>query len=267
MASGLSKGVPAGLLGLGPNVIGGTGGSGTRVIARIARRGGLYIGEDLNQAEDARQLGAWGRRWIDPYLALRSVERDGIDRPEVRARMHADLDAVLRLHCRAVERQPRPWGWKTPRSIFLLPFLDERFPALRFVHVIRDGRDVAFSERQGQLVKHGRAVLGAEQEEGGPLASMALWNRVNLDAADYGERRLPGRYLRVRLEDVIARPVASVERILGFLGLEADAEAIAREEVDRPESLGRWRDQDPALLGELDRVGAEALRRFGYADS
>jgi hypothetical protein len=36
------------LLSSPPNIIGATGGSGTRVIARIVRRGGMFIGENLS---------------------------------------------------------------------------------------------------------------------------------------------------------------------------------------------------------------------------
>ena len=37
-------------------------------------------------------------------------------------------------------------------------------PKLRFVHWMRDGRDMAFSENQQQLRKHGETVLGPKQD-------------------------------------------------------------------------------------------------------
>ena len=52
----------------GPHVIGATGGSGTRVIAAIARAGGMFIGSKLNDYEDAVDFGAYSDRWINPYL-------------------------------------------------------------------------------------------------------------------------------------------------------------------------------------------------------
>src|SRR5688500_3007737 len=42
-----------------PMMIGATGGSGTRVIARILQRGGLFLGSNRNRAEDSMPLAAF----------------------------------------------------------------------------------------------------------------------------------------------------------------------------------------------------------------
>jgi hypothetical protein len=53
---------------------------------------------------------------------------------------------------------------------------------------------MAFSENQNQLKKHGDAVLGDELRRAKtPVRSIALWNRVNQAAADYGEEVRPSR--------------------------------------------------------------------------
>jgi hypothetical protein len=46
----------------GPSITGATGGSGTRVVARILRSAGLYTGEKLNPYEDAVELGFYSDR-------------------------------------------------------------------------------------------------------------------------------------------------------------------------------------------------------------
>jgi hypothetical protein len=241
----------AGFVTLGPGVIGATGGSGTRVVARIVRRGGMFVGSDLNRSEDALDFAAFSDRWIDRYEA-------GERPPEMVAELRA---LVARQH---EEAGGGRWGWKEPRSVYLLPFLDEQLPGLRFLHVLRDGRDMAFSANQVQLRKHGDAVLGPPAGEPPELRSIRLWSAVNLRAADPGESALGVRYLRVRFEDVCARPVEETARILAFFGLAGDAERIAAEEVQAPGTLGRWRDRD---VGALEASGAPALRRFGYQSS
>src|SRR5581483_10191206 len=168
-----------------------------------------------------------------------------------------------RLRGRPAHRAP--WGWKEPRSIYLLQLLADELPGLRFLHVVRDGRDMAYSENQVQLRKHGRAVLG--DAEGGPSRSIALWSAVNLRAADLGERVLGNRYLRVRFEDLCAEPAATTAAVLDFFSLAGDAAAIARDEVAAPQTLGRWRTRPPEEVAELEREAAEALRRFGYQSS
>jgi hypothetical protein len=121
---------------------------------------------------------------------------------------------------------------------------------------------MALSENQNQLRKHGEA---APIPEGLPPAarSIALWSWVNLEAKRYGEEELGTRYLRIRFEELCARPVEVTARILGFLGLGADAAELA-EAVAPPPSLARWRAADRAVVAELERVGSEALVELGY---
>ncbi|BCW93430.1 MAG: hypothetical protein KatS3mg007_1324 [Thermoanaerobaculum sp.] len=77
-----------------------------------------------------------------------------------------ELGQLLEEHLRPLVSEQRggarysAWGWKEPRSIYLLPFWNELMPSLRFIHVIRDGRDMAFSANQNQLRKHGKCILG-----------------------------------------------------------------------------------------------------------
>lgn len=245
----------------GPRVIGATGGSGTRVTARIVRDAGLFIGTDLNPYEDALCFGAYSDRWINDYITT-----DPAVRAELEERMAVDLDATLAEHLADLPADARAWGWKEPRSIYLVPFLHERMPSLRFLHFIRDGRDMAFSDNQKQLEKHGKAVFADGWPSWRkPIRSISLWNQMNLRAADFGERILGDRYLRVRFEDLCTQPTETVGRILDFFGLEGDAEAIGRAEVRPPESLGRWQHEGKKLVAELERRAGEGLRRFGYA--
>jgi Sulfotransferase family len=244
----------------GPVVIGATGGSGTRVVARIARLTGLYIGDDLNPAEDALPVAEYYDRWINPYLWHR---QDWAPDPE--AEMRTELHALLEQH-----RAPAdggPWGWKEPRSIYIVDFLARALPGMRLIHVVRDGRDVAFSKNQNQPRKHGHAFLGSESPEpDAPPRAIELWSAVNIEAAEVGERDLGERYRRIRYEDLCSDPEPLVAEVLAFCGLEGDAGELAQE-IEPPPTLGRWRDSDPALVRELERLGAPALERFGYLDA
>jgi hypothetical protein len=239
----------------GPGVTGATGGSGTRVVARVMRRGGMFIGSDLNVSEDALDFAAFSDRWIDRYWG-RGAGPD----------MAAELRALAARQAADRPSPAQPWGWKEPRSVYLLPFLHEQLPSLRFLHVVRDGRDMAYSSNQMQLQKHGEVLL-PPADEPRPLRSIALWSDVNLAAADYGERELGERYLRLRFEDLCAEPTAGVETILRFFELAGDAPQIAADEVRSPSTFGRWRSEEPALTAALTERADTALQRFGYQSS
>jgi Sulfotransferase family len=244
----------------GPNVIGATGGSGTRVVARIAREGGLYTGADLNAYEDALPFGAYSDRWINEFVA----EAGGPAAPDLLGRMRADLESLVQSHLVDLPSAARAWGWKEPRSIYYVPFLDAAMPSLRFLHFVRDGRDMAFSENQNQLVKHGDALLGGELRKAKtPVRSIGVWSRMNTAAADYGEERLGDRYLRVRFEDLCAEPEETIRGIVEFFGLDVDVKEAAAA-VRPPDTLGRWQLRRKGIVEDLHRQAEPTLARFGY---
>jgi hypothetical protein len=172
-----------------------------------------------------------------------------------------DLAVLVAEHCSALA-PGRPWGWKEPRSIYLLPFFHRHLPALRFLHVVRDGRDMAVSTNQNQLRKHGTsAPIPRDLPEA--ERSIALWSWVNLAAARYGKEHLGYRYLRVRFEDLCARPVEIASDILRFFELPGDP-VRALDALSTPRSLGRWRRESPAMIAALEGHGGHALVELGY---
>lgn len=247
-----------------PIVIGATGGSGTRVIARIAKHAGYNLGTNLNPSEDALALYRFHETWINPFVSANWSGRTMS--PWQSARMKEEFYAGLAAHIPEAERRGTLWGWKAPRSIYLLPFLSGECPYLKFIHLLRDGRDMALSSNQNQLRKHGEAVLTFRERLFRSTAerSMLLWERVNLHAADFGESRMGENYLRVRFEDLCGAPLETTTRIINFLGATIDPGAIAKSEITPPKSLGRWRECSPRVIAKLERAGAASLRRFAY---
>jgi Sulfotransferase family len=248
----------------GPLVIGATGGSGTRVVARIAQHAGYDLGRNLNSAEDALEFYSFHDQWINRFV---SAERHGATLPKSEMeKMEAEFQSALNRHYSPALRADKLWGWKAPRSIYLLPFLRAQLPGLKFVHVLRDGRDMALSPNQNQLRKHSRAVLDWRERffSAAPERAMLLWERVNFRAAEFGESELDKNYLRVRFEDLCAKPLDTTAQIINFLGARVDPEPISRAEISPPSTLQRWRSCPSDLVARLERAGATSLHKFGY---
>src|SRR5947209_9883072 len=248
----------------GPVVIGATGGSGTRVVARLARHAGCDLGHNLNEAEDALEFYSFHEQWINPFV---SAQRRGqsLSKPDS-AKMEADFQAAVERHCSLDARTGGRWGWKAPRSVYLLPFLRQQFADLKFIHVLRDGRDMVLSPNQNQLRKHGAAVLPGRERwfRSTPERALRLWATVNLTAAKFGESNMRENYLLVRFEDLCTTPIETTAQIFNFLGAGLDPEPVARAEIAPPPTLQRWRSYPPALIAKLERVGRNSLRQFGY---
>jgi hypothetical protein len=222
----------------------------------VVSSAGLFIGANRKISEDAVAFSDYSHAWINTFLR----HRGGAIPPDLERAMLLDLAATLFVHLADLAK-PQPWGWKEPRSIFLLPFFHQHIPSLRFLHVVRDGRDMAFSRNQNQLSLHGLAsgVSGSSAVD-----SITLWSRANMAAADYGEERLGSRYLRIRFEDLCARPVETASRVLAFFELEADPQ-LASSEVSMQASIGRWRREDRRVISGLQEAAGAALARFGYS--
>lgn len=248
-----------------PLVIGGIGGSGTRVVARLVRHAGYDLGTDLNRSEDAVQLRLFHLAWVNPFLA--AEKRGGTLSPEQTRQMNEDFRRAVGAHFAGCTTSNSRWGWKAPRSIYLLPFLHSHFPKMKFIHVIRDGRDMALSKNQSQLRKHGAVLLNRWERwfNSEPVNSLLVWHRVNLRAASYGETALRGNYHLLRFEEMCQQPIETTARLFLFLGADADAKQTASAEISAPSSVGRWRACHPARRAKFERF-ASSLREFGYLD-
>ena len=231
-----------------PVVIFGTGGSGTRVLQLFADRAGYFMGTNLNAPGDSLDVGQFMRRWLDRYLTRSNWIDEmcqGSDRGKFgcpRA-MANDFRSAIESHRAGLQDADAPWGWKSPRTILMLPFVHEMYPAMKAVHLVRDGRDMAFSRNQNQVRATGNKVLSeADLEQRTPIRSIKFWARVNVAAAHYGTARfVNGNYLRVRYEDVCSDPGESVVRLLDFLDSPASRDSMrtVAAEVVRPSASTR----------------------------
>jgi hypothetical protein len=242
-----------------PLVIGAVGGSGTRVFSRIARGAGVFMGEHRDSQEDSRPMSPFYGEFTSDYLLANGRLDDNRS-----GQLSRRLAECLREHLEGLPGPDHPWGVKNSRSMLMLPFWHQRFPAMRFLHVIRDGRDMAYSQNDNQIRRHGRAVLGSDIDLARPQRAMLWWARVNVAAADYGESELGQRYMRIRLEDLCARPKKTIRALFEFIDAQGGMKkAIA--EVEPPPGLVRWRQRPEAEVASLVDLGGAALERFGYA--
>jgi hypothetical protein len=245
-----------------PLVIGGIGGSGTRVFARVAQHAGFFMGAGMPESEDPVAFERFADTWTIPYVAARMSGQPLADAE----RMSQEFQECIRQHREPIAGSDVPWGWKKPQSIHLLPFIIERFPRLRFVHVVRDGRDLAFGGRPRPPLL--TAYLGSELDgEPEPVRMLAFWAVSNRLAGEVARRKLGERYLVLRFEDVCLQPEPTVKRLIEFAGADPDDRDLVEKavaEVELSESLGRWREADPLAVQEAVEHEQETLLQFGY---
>lgn len=245
-----------------PVVIGGFGGSGTRVVARIVKQAGYFMGTNLNESEDAMEFVEFYDRWVNRYLLRRQVPFY----KEENDLMNADFRECVSRHRRDIGVEDADWGWKNPRSIHVLPFVHRQFPDLKFIQVVRDGRDMAFSINDVQLRRHGAALLEpALLNAPPPIKTASIWAKINMEAASYAEAELAQQYLILKFERLCQTPHEAVKEVFDFLGANHGDLAAAAKEVVSPSSIGRWQCSGKEILPDIYSYAGEALRKFGYS--
>ena len=129
----------------------------------------------------------------------------------------------------AVARGKSRWGDKTPDYGRLVPELLGVLPEAHFVHVIRDGRDVALSFRETWFAPT-RDLAGLARHWAAQIRSTRQ-QAAGLDC-----------YTEVRYEDLLAEPADALRRICTAIGLDYDPAMLTyhREAVGR---LSEMRDR------------------------
>jgi hypothetical protein len=126
------------------------------------------------------------------------------------------------------------WGDKTPDYSHHLPVLRQLFPDAQFVHVVRDGRDVAHS-----LFTTG---FGPKNSYEAALA----WRQTLEEIRRFRDTLPAGTFAEVRYEQLVGDPVGTLRDVASFLGIhnhEALMDALAhrlRAQV-RPGSVLKWK--------------------------
>lgn len=154
-----------------------------------------------------------------------------------------------------------------------IAILAAAFPDARFVHLIRDGRAVAYSLSrvdwwQDDVVWwYGDTPRRWRQEGGDPWELCARhWVR-ELAAIGEGLAAVPpGQQLELRYEELVERPIASVKRVAAFAGLADDDGWVT--ELDRlryPNRNEAWREKLPAdVRARIEDLQIGELRRLGH---
>lgn len=212
----------------------------------------------------------------NPKVSSR-VYQWGLDdriRSSIREARPVDLSDAIRLvyTVYAEAHGKKRHGDKTPGHSRYMAELAELLPEARFVHIVRDGRDVALALKD---VKFGSA--------NGTQAAYH-WARRVRRAEKIGHELGPGRYLRVRYEDLTTMTEAEVKKICHFLGLEFEPGMLRY--FERPDAvfaglagqahhrrlrlpvtkgLRDWRQQMPRRdIQRFEAIAGDVLRDLGY---
>lgn len=253
------------------------------------RSGTSFTAEAVGRVDGVHDLGEVPRLKAELPGAYGAVQAGRAAEAERR------LQRVLRRAARVGMGGNQRCLEQTPESTYLIEQLAEAFPAATFVHLIRDGRDVAAS-----LIDRGWLATGAASQvvdaagtraddAGQPYGDYArfwvepalraeferadearrcawAWRRYETAARD-GLAALPAeRSIDIRYEDLVQDPAATAERVAARLDMPERTEQLAAAfAAAHGQSVGRYRSALTAdQLAAIEREAGGLLAELGY---
>jgi hypothetical protein len=266
-----------------------------RVAKRLAPRRGASLKERLGRLDDRFVFVFGSPRSGTTFLAgavgyapgfvdlgevapLKSIvpKLAAVPAPEAAERLRRTLALARRVGLVGTVRPVE----QTPEMAFLVDVAADAYPNARFVHVVRDGRDVVCSLLQKQWLKpsdngsddaglpygsYARFWVEPERREEFAKASdarRAAWAwRAYVTAARAADAQL----VEVRYERLVSEPAAVAEELTVALGAPSGA---LRDALDAAHSasVGRYRSElSREQLAEVEDEAGELLAELGYA--
>lgn len=203
-------------------------------------------------------------------LELRPLAEQLHKAPDDERNLAHVLDAFYRFHAEVHEQRCVHWGDKTPLNTFNAFKVASVFPAVRFIHMVRDGVDVVES--------YVRAGLISSYEE-----AARRWSS-SVETARRVQRRYAKQFFEIRYEELVREPTRIVRGVCDFLGIDFEpamlsqtAHASSMGDVVRythhtrallpisADSIGEGRRKlDPRTLRALSHVIGPQLEELGY---
>lgn len=230
--------------------------------------------------------------FLDDLMSSRKIETWGIDEAELFRCLRYKLPATYAELVSAVyeyygEARFRPftrWGTKDNFHVEHISTLRQLFPDAAFVHIVRDGRDVACSYREINA-RNIDSPWVPDLPNG--ITDIALQWQSHVKTAEYSFDAFKWENAHeVKFEDLVLRTAPTLRGLCVQLGEEYDPamldyHVINREQGLEPRELLRWKEKtllppQASVVGRHKRdlsaedraafeaIAGETLERYGY---
>ena len=221
------------------------------------------------------------KKMMKEWLQSKAFRVSGLEAEEIEAKVLAECSGAsdfLRIVMDAVASKQGVDRWvdSTPTNVPHMLRIKRDFPEARFVHIIRDARDVALS-----LDRRGWSRPLPWEKGKGLLAAGLYWEWIVRKCRKYGSMVVP-HYMEVRYEELFSNPRESLAALSDFLQQDLDYGRIQRASVGSIKNpltsfkeelaegpfnpVGRWKDKfPPAQLLLFESLVGNYLQELGYS--
>jgi LPS sulfotransferase NodH len=220
------------------------------------------------------------QRMMKDWLESKAFRVSGLQSAEIEKKVMAEchgagdflgivMDEIARTQ--GVDR----WADSTPTNLPHMLRIKRDFPQAKFIHIIRDPRDLALS-----LDKKGWSRPLPWDKRNSLLAAGVYWEWIVRKGRKYGEQ-MGLDYMETRYEDLVQSPAAELAKIGKFLDCDLDYERIKAQSVGSIKNpltsfkedlrqgtfspVGRWKDKFPApQLAKFEALIGGYMQELGY---
>jgi len=232
------------------------------------------FGSMKNRANREKILEAW--------LRSKGFRRTGLDAAQLSARIlnecrnGGDFIRVV-MDAVALSQQAQRWAVYDPDNVLHVERVKRDIPNALFVHIIRDGRDIALSLKK----MNGFAPLPWDRNPTASLVATSLYWEWMVHKGRAHGRKFPTDYIEIRYEDLIINPNETLGKLGGFLDHDLDYDRIQRAGLGRLSEtnssfreeeaketinpLGRWKGRlAHSAVAAIEATVGECLQENGY---
>ena len=268
-----------------PIVIGGVGGSGTRLIAQILMDLGYHMGNELNESMDnmwfmflfkrcdilglsdiefkktldilistLSKKGTLCKKQIELVNQIAEIDRNFYSKQGFRKLASSIINNV---NTKTIKK----WGWKEPNSHIVIKQLRKSLPNMKFVHVIRNGLDMAFSKNQNQLILWGSQFINGKFKIT-PKDSLRFWCLVHKELLKFSKTMKQDFYL-LNFDDFCHNPNEGLEKLSHFLqvNLSPVQQKHILSLVNPLNSVGRYKSHELSIFNKSD---LDYVKQLGF---
>jgi hypothetical protein len=162
------------------------------------------------------------------------------------------------------------WGWKDPRTTITFQVWHQVFPHAKFIHLTRNGVDVAISLHRRSLhqvkkLRNKIIPMDYSEETLSFEYCFQLWETYVLHVFKQKHLFSKDQYLELKYEDLLINPFKELVRVLDFVGFDVDCERIrsASQQINK-ERLDNSRYAKPYQSQIEPMVSSPVMKRLGY---
>lgn len=256
------------------------------MVAQILMQLGFYMGSDLNQSNDNLWFTFFFKRpdilsipnnefnqLVDLFqsqmsgISINSTNTQAILKDITRKdhMEHSSDWLTLRMESllkpASTLNKQQNWGWKEPNTHIVLPRLLQKTPTLKYIHVFRNGLDMAFSNNQNQLKNWGSLILGSTTETT-PYYALKYWCKANRRAFSIG-KTMGASFFALSFDELCTSPQTVVKKLIAFLNINKTSIPLLSlsDFIHPPKTIGRFKTQQ---LNQLDPDDIMYVKYLGF---